>query len=149
MTRSLQIGRRIAKAREMARPEELGGKIRVAHFDIIVDKEDDEFELAILPAGRCRILTTFCRLAVKTSAAKVTMSIGHNGYMKGNREIVKPSKVAVSPKFEFEKLTTFGGPEQISGFPYESMQEITVTAHTAEKLPAKSKINGVILYVCD
>ena len=154
MILSQQLGKAKAQRSMLLRPEEVSGKVRLITFDVLVDKKEGTFHLANLPAGKGRLLTTLCRIAVndaKGSPVDIAITLGHEGFTTGAGYKVKASETALSPAVETgpKGMTAFGTFVQISGFQYDAMQPIAVVARTEEALEEGAEIHGTLFYAVD
>ena len=148
---SQQIARRLARARDLARPEEVSGKVRIITFNVLVTEPETNFRIAYLPGGKGRLLTTLGRISVvkEGKAVGAVLSLGHEGYTSGTSVKTAPSADALSAKVKVNGMAAFGTFKDICGFQYDAMNEIGVTVTTDEPIEAGAEIHGMLFYVVD
>lgn len=151
MQLSQQLAQRLAQARSSARPEEVGGKVRIITFDVLVTEPGKEFRIAYLPGGRGRLLTTLGRVSITkgNKAVQAVISLGHEGYTSGMLINSKADYEAFSEKTKVTGLSTLGSAKNVTGYQYDSMSEVGVVLSTEEPLDAGAEIHGMLFYVID
>lgn len=121
------------------------GKLRIAVFDIEVNKSEDTFVLTRLSAGFSRVLPELCSFTFVGEKEGMTFSLG-NGIHKTGR---------VKTATDFESIIKDGNPSETpkgvspAGSVFNSTTEMPIVLKTSKKMPSESSIHGYIVYVQD
>lgn len=152
-TQSLEIAQRaVGYANNALRPDQVGGKLRYWHFTVNVATADDTFTVMQLPQGLGRLLTAETTMVITATGTMPTVSIGHGAYTNTRGETIAASDTGIAAAetptasgdiFRLEEGAT------VSGFQWDSINNIAVNLKTSTALPVGSTIVGYMIYVTE
>lgn len=154
-----------ASPQDLVTPRQSHGRVRYAKVDFTQDGSGatgSTAVLALLPAGRNRILGDLCKVYYDAFGSSRTLDIGHNGYTKRDGTVV----AAVTDFFvDGEDVSSAGntvfdnvehgtdpatGLEADHGFEFDARAPVDILATVAGgTIPDGTKLWGYIAYVKD